>query len=92
MATIGMMEQRVPALAICTGRVTATAVNPSTSMKHLPVYFSVPTGSFQASKTTNQGAPMQLSRAHHVLDRVPIKAVPRGGGKRQGESSYTQEC
>ena len=79
-------------MAICTGRVMATTINPSISMKYLPGHFSVLTASSQASKTTNHGALMQLSCAYHVLDRVPIKAVPRGSGKRRGESIYAQEC
>ena len=75
------MEQSTLEMAICTGqgnRVTATIVNPSTSMKHLPGHISVPTAPFQANKTTDHSTPAQLSRAHHVLNRVLIKTVPRG--------------
>ena len=61
---------------------TVMVVNPGINMKHLTGHFSA---SFQASKTTNHGAPAQLSCAHHVLKRVLIKAVPRGGGKGKGK-------
>ena len=68
-----------PAMAICTGqgnRVTATVVNPSI-IKRMSGYISVPTAA------SNSGA---QARAHHVLNRVLIKAVPKGGGKGEGKN------